>query len=78
MSKTLVQKVKEELKKQGLEFVLKNEFSDKFKGDVYEGDKLVIRNHTIQKCLQWKSVGDFAKMTRELVEMKRACGMYES
>jgi hypothetical protein len=80
MSKSLLTKYKEELKKYNLDFRNVKEYNEKWKGDVYEEEKIVLPKHSVQKALQWRSVGSFAKLTKEMVDMRnklKELGFYE-
>lgn len=80
MSKTLVAKFREELRKYNLEFKDVKEYNEKWKGNIYEGDKIVLPKHSVSKALQWRSVGSFAKLTKEMVDMRnklKELGFYE-
>ena len=77
MSTPLVKKVQQELKKVGLEFQQTNEFNGAFKGKVLENGKVVLKNLSIQKSLQWNSVVTFANMVRKMVDDKRLLGMID-
>lgn len=71
MEKTLVAKFREELRKYNLEFKDVKEYNEKWKGNIYEGDEIVLPKHSVEKALQWRSVGSFAKLTKEMVDMRK-------
>jgi hypothetical protein len=71
MSKSLIQKYNEELKKLGLEFEVTRECNDKFIGNVLENGIVRLNKWSVLKCLQWKSVKSFALMTKDNVEMHK-------
>lgn len=71
MAKSLVAKFREELKKYGLDFKDVKEYNEKWKGNIYEGDEIVLAKHSVHKALQWRSVGSFAKLTKDMVDMKK-------
>lgn len=74
--KTLIQKVKEELKKVNLEAELVKECNDKFIIKILEDNKIVLKSWEVQKCLQWNKVDSFVKMTRKQVDdMKKLIAM---
>ena len=71
MGKTLVAKFREELKKYGLDFKDVKEYSEKWKGNVYENDEVVLPKHDLLKIVQWNKVSSFAKMTKDMVDMRK-------
>ena len=71
MSKSLVQKYNEELKKLGLEFETKKECNDKFVGNVLENGIIILNKWNLSKLLQWNKVKSFAEMTKNNVEMHK-------
>ena len=77
MGKTLVQKLNYELKKFNFECELVKELSEHFRVNIIENKKIVLKNHSVPKILQWNKVNNYAKNIKDLVEMKKQLGLVE-
>lgn len=69
--KTLIQKVKEELKKVNLGLEEVKECNDKYIVKILENNKVVFNKWEISKSLQWNKVKSFVDMTKRNVEMSK-------
>ena len=69
--KTLIQKVKEELKKVNLDLEEVKECNDKYIVNILENNEIVIKKWEVPKLLQWNKIKSFVDMTKKNVEMAK-------
>lgn len=69
--KTLIQKVKEELKNVNLDLEEVKECNDKYIVNILENNEIVIKKWEVPKLLQWNKVKSFVDMTKKNVEMAK-------
>lgn len=67
--KNLLEKVNEELAKNGLEFTVIKEFNTKFKGKLVDIKSGIYADFEIQNCLQFNMIKSFAKFCRNYMDM---------
>ena len=69
--KTLIQKVKEELKKVNLDLEEVKECNDKYIVNILENNEIVIKKWEVPKLLQLNKIKSFVDMTKKNVEMAK-------
>lgn len=77
MSKSVLQRVREELKKSGFEIFEVKEYNEKFKFKIKEISSGIVDRADFQKCLQYNYVPQYVK---EVIvwcfEAKKKCGFF--